>query len=159
MASERDHEDLPSTAFGSSSELEERLAALIIAGRKQATVWGGDLPNPTAPGMRWRVTAQGRDVAVIETVSVDRCRFDEIDEAFAYSEGEGDRSLAYWRIVHEDYFRGQGAFAPDMPIWREHFRLVAVIDEVLAADTMRHIAAEEDEARALLAARTPGVTG
>ncbi len=55
--------DLPATSFGSHPETEERLAALIIAGRKRATVWNGSLPNETAPGMRWRVTAGGRDVA------------------------------------------------------------------------------------------------
>ena len=30
--------------------------------------------------------------------------FDEVSEEHAYKEGEGDRSLAYWRAVHEEFF-------------------------------------------------------
>ena len=30
--------------------------------------------------------------------------FNEASEEHAYKEGEGDRSLAYWRAVHEEFF-------------------------------------------------------
>lgn len=133
--------------------MHARLAALVIAGRKRATVWDGREENPTVPGMRWAVMADGRAVAVIETVAVGRRRYDQIDEAFAALEGEGDGSLAFWRAAHEDYFRKAGVFAPDMWLWWEEFRLVAVIDAELAAAAAEHVAAEEAEARALLAAR------
>lgn len=74
---------LPTTSFG-SSHMEERLAGLIIAGRKRATVWNGQEENPTRPGMDWVVTAIGKPVAIIKTLSVGQCRFDEIDANFAY---------------------------------------------------------------------------
>lgn len=32
--------------------MEERLAGLIIAGRKRATVWSGQEDNPTKTGMQ-----------------------------------------------------------------------------------------------------------
>ncbi len=57
-------------------------------------------------------------------VLVQRRSFDSIDAAFAFEEGEGDRSLAFWRATHETFFRGEGEFAPDMMLWSEHFRLV-----------------------------------
>jgi uncharacterized protein YhfF len=141
---------LPATSFGSSPDLETRLAALIVAGRKRATVWNGDHPNETAPGMRWRVTAAGRDVAVIETLSVERRRFDEIDRAFAFEEGEGDRSLLFWRIVHERYFKAEGYFAADMPLWCERFRLVEALDVELERQAATHVAAEQSEAVAIM---------
>ena len=144
--------NLPSTSFGSGPELETRLAALILAGRKRATVWNGMSPNETAPGMLWRVTAGGRDVAVIETLSVERRQFREIDDAFAFEEGEGDRSLAFWRAVHEKFFRQEGHFAPDMLLWCERFRLVAVLDPALASAAADHVAAEEQEAADILSA-------
>ncbi|PLL13136.1 ASCH domain-containing protein [Tabrizicola sp. TH137] len=143
---------LPCLSFGSEG-MHARLAALVIAGRKRATVWDGREENPTEPGMRWAVMADGRAVAVIETVAVGRRRYDQIDEAFAALEGEGDGSLAFWQAAHEDYFRKAGVFAPDMWLWWEEFRLVAVIDAELAAAAAEHVAAEEAEARALLAAR------
>ena len=151
--------NLPSTSFGSGPDLETRLAALILAGRKQATVWNGALPNETAPGMRWRVTVNGRDVAVIETLSVERRKFREIDEAFAFAEGEGDRSLAFWRAVHEKFFREEGHFTPDMELWCEIFRLVATLDASLASEAASHVAAEEREAADILSASLKAITG
>ena len=133
--------------------MEERLAALVIAGRKRATVWDGREGNPTAAGMLWAVTVGGRAVAVIETVAVTRRRFCDIDAGFAATEGEGDGSLAFWRAAHEDFFRGAGGFSPQMWLWCEDFRLVAVIDAGLAAAAAGHVAAERAEAVAFLARR------
>lgn len=141
---------LPTTSFGSPA-LEERLAALILAGRKRATVWDARHPNETAPGMRWVVTAGGRPVAVIETISVERTTFDAIDATFALEEGEGDRSLAFWRAVHRDFFKSDLGFSPDMALWKEHFRLVEPIDLALAAAAETHVAAEQAEGEALTA--------
>jgi len=114
---------LPTTSFG-SSHLEERLAGLIIAGHKRATVWNGQDENPTKPGMAWVVTALDKPVAIIETTSVGQCRFDEVDAAFAQEEGEGDGSLAYWRAVHQSFFEKEGSFTPNMLLWWEKFRLL-----------------------------------
>jgi uncharacterized protein YhfF len=139
--------------------LETRLAALILAGRKQATVWNGALPNETAPGMRWRVIANGRDVAVIETLSVERRKFQEIDDAFAFAEGEGDRSLTFWRAVHEKFFREEGHFTPEMELWCERFRLVATLDPALGRAAESHVAAEEREAADILNASLKAIAG
>lgn len=143
---------LPCCAFGSEG-FEERLAALVIAGRKRATVWDGREANPTAAGMLWAVMVAGRAVAVIGTVSVGRRRFCDIDAGFAATEGEGDGSLEFWRAAHRDYFTRAGSFAPDMWLWCEEFRLVAVLDPALEAAAASHVAAEEAEAAALRAGR------
>jgi uncharacterized protein YhfF len=95
--------DLPRTRFG-SERTEERLAALIIAGRKRATAWNALQGCETVPGMKWIVTVADKPVAVIETFCVEQRRFDAIDEAFAREEGEGDQSLTFWRSVHEEHF-------------------------------------------------------
>ena len=141
----------PPVSFGSSLETEVRLAALILAGRKRATAWNGKSPNDTAPGMRWTVYAAGLAVGVIETISVEQRLFSEIDEAFAFEEGEGDRSLAFWRAVHEDFFRSQRTYSFNMPLWCERFRLVTVLDEELAQQAAAHVEAEEREAAAIMA--------
>ncbi|MFO0432322.1 MAG: ASCH domain-containing protein [Hyphomonadaceae bacterium] len=141
---------LPTTSFG-SSQMEERLAGLIIAGRKRATVWNGQDENPTKPGMNWVVTANCRPVAIIETLSVGQCRFEEIDADFAFEEGEGDRGLAYWRTVHQTFFEREGSFASDMILWWEKFRLVEVLDADLAAKSDAMVALDEAEAALLLA--------
>jgi len=141
---------LPQTSFGSAG-LERRLAALIIAGRKRATVWSAADPNPTKPGMQWVVTADGQPVAVIETLAVVQRQFDEIDADFALEEGEGDCSLEFWRAAHEHYFRNNGGFDPSMVVWCERFRLLEAIDLALATAAADHVAAEVEETPALLA--------
>jgi hypothetical protein len=102
--------------------------------------------------MQWVVTVADKPVAVIETLSVEQRRFDAIDEAFAREEGEGDQSLTFWRSVHEDFFRSEGQFARDMMLWCEHFRLIEVLDQELAACADQHVALEQAEGEALVAA-------
>ena len=70
----------------------------------------------------------GHSRAVIETIELTQLRFPEVDAAFAYDEGEGDRTLSYWRKAHETYFTRLGQFAPDMLLYCERFRIVEIID-------------------------------
>lgn len=136
---------LPRFSFGSTPVMAERLAALVVAGRKTATVGSvAGSPEPeTRPGMLWIVeAAPGRGVCVVETLEVNQRRFCDIDEVFAAEEGERDLSLSWWRRDHEQYFREEGTFAPDMLLWCERFRLVEVLDEAFAATAPAHVAAE-----------------
>jgi uncharacterized protein YhfF len=45
---------------------------------------------------------------VIRTTHVETRRFADVDEEFAWTEGEGDRSLAYWRDAHIRFFTAGG---------------------------------------------------
>ena len=71
---------------------------------------------------------RGEPRCVIETTEVTYRRFGEVDAAFAHEEGEGDRSLAYWREAHRRYFGRQGKFSEDMMLMCERFRLVEIIE-------------------------------
>lgn len=112
-------------AFGDSPELADALLALVLAGTKTATCWAARDLGPSAVGQR-SVVLDGRGAAraVIETVQIRACRFADVDAAFAYDEGEDDRSLPAWRAAHRAYFERNGGFAEDMPLWCERFRLV-----------------------------------
>ena len=124
---------LPSFAFGDGPSLADALAALVASGTKRATVMTPDDPNRPAIGERWIVfDGARRPVCAIETVELTTRRFDEIDEAFAFE--EGDRTLASWRRDHERYFRRRGVFAPDMLLVCERFRLLAVFGDAPCAD-------------------------
>lgn len=49
----------------------------------------------------------------IKITNVRKCRFCDIDENWAKTEGEGDLSLEYWKTVHEQFFRNiKPDFAP-----------------------------------------------
>jgi uncharacterized protein YhfF len=69
----------------------------------------------------------GHPRALIETTEVVVVPFDEVDEEHAFLEGEGDRTLAHWRDVHEGFFTehaARGGFATDMPVVLERFRVL-----------------------------------
>lgn len=122
------YRECPRFAFGDGPALADELAGLVVSGRKRATVMTPDDPNrPQLGQLSVVLDGDGRPVCVIETVELTARRFDAIDEAFAFDEGEGDRTLASWRDGHERYFRRLGRFAPDMPLLCERFRLVEVL--------------------------------
>ena len=120
---------LESFAFGDSPELADELVALVLEGKKRATCWA------VVEGMKGAEIGEqmvvrdgaGRPRAVVQTVELRQRRFDEVDEQFAFDEGEGDRSLAYWRAAHQDYFTRLKLYQPDMMLWCERFRLVTTI--------------------------------
>ena len=114
-------------AFGDSPELADELLELVVKGIKTATCSTQDEPNTSTFGERWVVLdGRGEPRCVIETTEVEYRRFNEVDAAFAYDEGEGDRSLACWRRAHRAYFGRLGRFSEDMMLTCERFRLVEV---------------------------------
>jgi len=121
--------------FGCGREQGDRLLDYVVGGTKRATagaLWtyeheGDPLPREG----EYSVVTDGSGIArvVIVTTRVDVVAFDAVDEEFAYREGEGDRTLEYWRRVHWDYFtRELAAFglepSPNMPVVCERFDVV-----------------------------------
>jgi uncharacterized protein YhfF len=121
------HRGLRSFAFGDSPGLADELLDLVLKGVKTATCSTEDEPNISKPGERWIVLdGRGKARCVIESVEVTFRRYGEVDAAFAYDEGEGDRSLGYWRDAHRRYFGRLGKFSEDMMLMCERFRLVEI---------------------------------
>ena len=117
-------------AFGDSSALADELLELVVKGVKTATCSTEDEPNTSTPAERWVVLdGRGEPRCVIETVEITYRRFNDVDATFAYDEGEGDRSLAYWRNAHRNYFGRLGRFSEDMMLMCERFRLIEVFSD------------------------------
>jgi uncharacterized protein YhfF len=124
-----DWRGLESLLFGDSLELADELAALVLSGIKTATCWAASDGASTQVGKRMVVlSGSGEPVAVIETVELTQRRFSDVDAAFAYDEGEGDRSLAFWRRAHRRYFTRLGQFAENMVLYCERFQVVEHIE-------------------------------
>jgi uncharacterized protein YhfF len=119
-----------SFAFGDGPALADELLDLVIRGVKTATCSTEDEPNTSTRGECW-IVLDGRGMArcVIESTEVTYRRFGEVDADFAFEEGEGDRSLDYWRDAHRRYFARQGKFTEDMMLMCERFRLVEVFSD------------------------------
>lgn len=126
----QDWRSLESFAFGDGPEMADRLLAFVLAGEKTATCWSVADGQQTHVGKRMVVNdGAGRPRAVIETVSLEQLRFNEVGWTFALAEGEGDECLEDWREGHRAYFTRNGGFSPDMMLWCERFRLIEVIGE------------------------------
>jgi uncharacterized protein YhfF len=125
---------LESFSFGDSPALADELAELVLAGLKRATCWAASEGLLTQIGKRMvMLDGSGQPLAILETVELVQRRFSEVDAAFAYDEGEGDRSLAFWQRAHREYFGRRGQFTEDMLLYCVRFRVV----ERIAADDGR----------------------
>lgn len=100
--------DYEAWAFGDDAD---KLAQLVLDGVKTATASAYPLyalDGEVIPQEgEYSVILDSMDeaVCIIKTTKVFVVPFDEVDEHQAFQEGEGDRSLTYWRHVHEAFFR------------------------------------------------------
>lgn len=99
-------------SFGDDPDLADELIALVLEGRKRATVdllqnFNEQIPVPNV-GDRW-VVLDGSKVprCIIQSTDVETKPLNQVDAQFAWDEGEGDRSLLYWKRAHDDYFTRQ----------------------------------------------------
>jgi uncharacterized protein YhfF len=131
------HRTAPYTAwgFGDGAAMADELGGLVKAGTKTATaslVWEYEHDNEALPEVGdLSVILDGRDVplCIIETTELTVMPFNEVPAGFAYDEGEGDRSLAYWREGHWRFFvrscdRIGREPSETMPVLCERFRVV-----------------------------------
>jgi len=85
-------------------------AELIKIGQKTATCslshWygSGEEAMPTAGHLMVVIDWARNPVCIIEINSVEKCKYNEVTSEFAYEEGEGDRTLEWWRKAHWDFF-------------------------------------------------------
>ena len=109
-------------AFGEPEtlpDLSTELALLVRDGPKRATAGllaeyeeeGEALPLPG--DLSLILDGASAPVCVIRTTQVETRRFGDVDEAFAWDEGEGDRTLEWWRKAHMWFFAEQGIDVDD----------------------------------------------
>ena len=119
-------------AFGVEADY---LAELVLMGQKTATSSAFDLyavgnePLPKENELRVILDSKENAICIIETTKVEVIPFKEVSKDHAYKEGEGDKSLAYWRQVHEEVFtewmsEAGLTFTPDSKVVLEEFRKV-----------------------------------
>ncbi|WP_291870539.1 ASCH domain-containing protein [Maribacter sp.] len=104
------HEAPKTTHFCDNEKDANECAMLVKSGIKKATtdsLIGIQNKNEKLPKIgdftvvtNWNGEAQ----CIIETKKVTLKPFFSIDETYANKEGEGDKSLAYWKKVHWEYY-------------------------------------------------------
>jgi uncharacterized protein YhfF len=121
----------PAWAFGATPEHADELLGLVLDGTKTATAssfddYAAEGEDPPTPGtLSIVLDGAGHPRALIVTTDVRTVPFDQVDAHHAWEEGEGDRTLDYWRTVHEHFFAEHASgFRPDMPVLLERFRVL-----------------------------------
>lgn len=97
-------------SFGDNPELADELLKLVLTGNKRGTATrvvelertGEKMPE--VGDYNIILNGKGKPSAIIRTTSVEINPFDEVEEAFAYSEREDDRTLESWRREHWKYW-------------------------------------------------------
>jgi len=122
-------------AFGDSPGLADELLALVLAGTKRATasllrdVTVGNEPMPRVGGHVIVLDGAGVPRCIWRTTDVMVNRLIAVDVAFAWDEGEGDRTRADWLDGHRRYFARQAeregfVFNDDIQTVFERFTVV-----------------------------------
>lgn len=120
--------------FCHEKEPADRLYRLAIDGIKRATTGSVDVcrhhgESILKPGdLSILTNFDETECCVIRTVRSTIKKFSEVTEEDAFIEGEGDKSLAYWRQAHLGFFRAEFAelgleFSEDREVVFEEFRV------------------------------------
>ncbi|WP_233429233.1 MULTISPECIES: ASCH domain-containing protein [Brevibacterium] len=121
-------------AFGATAAHADELLTLVLDCAKTGTasamqdVKADGEPVPEVGQASVILDSRGQPRAVIVTTAVDIVPFSQVSAEHAYSEGEGDRSLAAWREIHERFWaehcQGADGFSEDMLVVCERFESV-----------------------------------
>ncbi|GEQ00480.1 ASCH domain-containing protein [Staphylococcus arlettae] len=124
--------------FGDGSEaMGNDLGELVVQGVKRATcsakclhdIDGEDLPAVGQYGII--LNGKSEPLCIIQFTKVSITPMNEVTEAFAALEGEGDLSYEYWYNEHERFFRKELSsynieFSIDMDLVCQEFKVVDV---------------------------------
>ena len=130
--------EIPESFYFCDNEKDaNECADLVVNKIKRATatsLWWFEKNNQPLPkvGDQAIVTDwNGNPKAVIETLKIEPTPYNEITQEFAETEGEGDKSLEYWKKVHKAYYQREmephgEKFDENMIIICEHFETIYV---------------------------------
>ncbi len=127
--------------FCNSKKEADELAQLVLDGKKTATCsmkyWydNCDEIKPQVGNIMVITDFEGIPICITQTTSVEIKRYCDVDEDFAYHEGEGDRTLSYWQKAHWQFFSEecqQQGIKPskEMLLYLERFKVVYPSDAV-----------------------------
>ena len=99
--------------FCADAESANLCAELVLQGEKRATaglLWSYENEKEPLPEIgqlnvitNWEKTP----LCIVETTSVEQMPFNEVSAEFAFEEGEGDKTLEFWRKVHWKFFSAE----------------------------------------------------
>lgn len=124
-------EEIPDAwSFESTPEIADSRLQLVLEGKKTAT---SSMLSVYKSGLK-KMPQIGTYQIILDSKNTPRCviylteiwvkKFSDISEKHAYEEGEGDRTLNYWRNAHVRSFSCDSDFNENSEILCERFKLV-----------------------------------
>lgn len=117
-------------SFGNTKEMADELGQLVLEGKKTATcsllrAYQGDEDEIPRVGV-YSVLCDGNEKPICIVFLTDTwiSKYNEVTEQHAFEEGEGDRSLEYWKKAHQDFFSQYKGFHEEDELVCERFRVV-----------------------------------
>lgn len=121
--------------FCDNKKCADELAGLVVKGEKRATAslnyWyeSGKEELPVAGNISIVTDWDGIAKCIIKTKAVNILQFKNVNSEMAFTEGEGDKSLDYWRKAHISFFTRESekentVFSEDTMIVFEEFEMI-----------------------------------
>jgi uncharacterized protein YhfF len=122
----------PIAVGGTPTSADEGAVAILEGSKTTMSSPFWDWPDGRIPfvgALSVLLDGKGRTRAIIETQCVELVRFGSVDESFAWSYGEGERTLAWWRSNMGVWYsasaaRHEAPFSDDTPIICEWISVV-----------------------------------
>lgn len=122
--------------FANEPAVQTELADLVVADVKRATTalyrWYEDGTERLPETGDLFVVLDGTRTprCICRMLSVEIVAFAEVDDDFAFTEGEGDRTLASWRAIHTKFFEDEAresdfTFTPESLVVLQRFERIA----------------------------------
>ncbi len=122
----------------SFGEAPDKLVELVVQGIKTATCSAYDLYQinnerlPQSGDYSVILNSHEEAMCIIRTLNVYITEFNKVSEEHAFKEGEGDRSLEYWRMAHESFLTNELAsvhksFDENTKVVCEEFEVVIAV--------------------------------
>lgn len=117
-------------SFGNTPEMANELVNPVLEGKKTATCsllrayQGFENEIPRVGVYSLICDGNEKPKCIVFYTDTFICQFNDITEKHAYEEGEGDRTLDYWKKVHFEFFSGYGNFEEDENLLCERFKVV-----------------------------------
>lgn len=97
--------------FDDNEKSANELVELVLNGEKKGTsslnkLYESGEEKPKVNDYSIITNFYGEAKCIIKTMEIKKLPFDEVTEEMAYLEGEGNKTLDYWKRVHRNCFNG-----------------------------------------------------
>jgi uncharacterized protein YhfF len=107
---------LDAWSFGNTKEMADDLGSLVMEGKKTATcsllrAYRGEEDEIPRVGV-YSILCDGSEspLCIILLTNTFMTKYNEVTKEHAFEEGEGDRTLEHWKIVHFEFFKDYVGF-------------------------------------------------